>query len=168
MEGAWEWKTGTGLKLGPRLSGPLSLFLPIKLCRSKPDTTPGISRCHLPLFADTTENTENMILNDNKQDCIESIVRILERTAECRKTALARFDDPRNLKAAETLEQLAVDASGLTEEQWNALKPHYAWASQFWRDDLFQAARMVGFAHKSKNLDAFVRLLLRQMSSAAA
>jgi hypothetical protein len=115
----------------------------------------------------TTENTENMILNDNKQDCIESIVRILERTAEWRKTALARFDDPRNLKAAETLEQLAVAASGLTDDQWTALKPHYAWASQFWRDDLFQAARLVGFAHKSKGFDAFVRLVLRQMLPAS-
>jgi hypothetical protein len=82
--------------------------------------TAGIIRLLHPRL--TTETAE---MND-KQDCIESIVRILERTAEWRKTALARFDDPRNSKAAETLEQLAVDASGLTEEQWNALKPHYA------------------------------------------
>ena len=107
-----------------------------------------------------------MILNDNKQDCIESIARILERTAEWRKTALARFDDPRNFKAAETLERLAVDASGLTDEQWTDLQPHFAWASQFWRDDLFQAARLVGFAHKSKGFDAFIRLVLRQLPPA--
>jgi hypothetical protein len=102
--------------------------------------------------------------SNDKQDCIESIVRILERTAEWRKTALARFDDPRNLKAAETLERLAIDASGLSDEQWADLQPHFAWSSQFWRDDLFQAARLVGFAHKSKGFDAFVRLVLRQIT----
>lgn len=122
---------------------------------------------HSRNYAVTTENTENMTLNDNKQDCIKSMVRILERTAEWRKTALAKFDDPRNLKASETLEQLAVDASGLTDEQWADLKPHYAWASQFWRDDLFRAARLVGFAHKSKGFDAFIKLVLRQMSPAS-
>lgn len=104
--------------------------------------------------------------NDNKQDCIESMIRILERTAEWRKTALARFADPRNSKGAETLERLAIDASTLSDEHWNALKPHFAWASQIWRDGLFQAARLVGFAHKSQDFDAFLRLVLRQLPPA--
>jgi cyclopropane fatty-acyl-phospholipid synthase-like methyltransferase len=104
--------------------------------------------------------------NEDKQDCTESIIRAAERTAAWRKTIAPRFDDQRNLnlKAAESLETLAVDAAGLTDEHWHALKPHYAYSSQIWRDSLFNATRQVGFAHKSKNLDGFISLLVRQLS----
>ena len=99
-----------------------------------------------------------MINNEDKLDCAKSIIRAAERTASWRKTIAPRFDNSRNLnlKAAETLEQLAVDAAGLTDEHWQALKQHYAWSSNIWRDALFNATRQIGFAHKSKNLDAFI------------
>jgi len=52
-----------------------------------------------------------MILND-KQDCVESIAKVLERTSAWRKAIAVNFpDDPRNVRAAETLEKLAVDAT---------------------------------------------------------
>jgi cyclopropane fatty-acyl-phospholipid synthase-like methyltransferase len=104
--------------------------------------------------------------NEDKLDCAESIIRALERTASWRKTIAPRFDDSRNLnlKAAETLEKLAVDAAVLTDGHWTALQPHYAWSSAIWRDALFNSTRQVGFAHGSKNLDAFIRLVLRQLN----
>jgi hypothetical protein len=49
----------------------------------------------------------------------------------------------------------------LTDDQFSQLRPHFNW-SPAWRDGLFQAARFVGFAHKSTGLDSFVRLLVRQ------
>jgi hypothetical protein len=70
-----------------------------------------------------------MILND-KQDCIESIIRVLEGTSAWRRTTSARFpDDPRNMRAATTLDKLAVDVANLTDEQWLESKPHLdGWA----------------------------------------
>jgi hypothetical protein len=105
----------------------------------------------------------------DKQDCSESISHVLGRSSSWRKTISVSFDDPRNLKASETLELLAIEAANLTDEQWTALQPHFAcgWSSQVWREALSTAARMVGFGHKSKSLDAFVRLLLRQLPPAS-
>jgi hypothetical protein len=111
-----------------------------------------------------------MILND-KQDCIESIAGILEKTSAWRSSTAAKFPgDPHNAKAAETLNQLAIDAANLTDEQWNDLQPYFGWASQTWRDGLVQAARLVGFAHREKNFNSFVRSVIRQLphSSVAA
>src|SRR2546423_255822 len=52
-----------------------------------------------------------MISND-KQDCIESITKVFEGTSAWRKSISTRFSDPRNMRAAETLDKLAVDANG--------------------------------------------------------
>jgi hypothetical protein len=99
-----------------------------------------------------------MILND-KQDCIEQFARILEQTSAWRrKTATKYPDDLRNLKAAEMLDQLARDSANLTDEQWEELKPHFGWSSQTFRDALIQATKLVGFAHRNRSLDSFVRL----------
>jgi hypothetical protein len=95
-----------------------------------------------------------MILND-KQDCIESIAKILEKTSAWRRSTAAKYpDDPRNINAAEMLDQLAIDAAQLTDDQWTDLQTHFGWASQTWRDGLVQAARLVGFAHRSKSFDS--------------
>jgi hypothetical protein len=109
-----------------------------------------------------------MILND-KQDCIDSFTRILEKTAAWRRSTAAKFpaDSSRNINAAEMLDQLAIDAANLTENQWADLQGHFGWASQTWRDGLVQAARFVAFSHKNKSFDSFVRLVLRQLPSAS-
>jgi hypothetical protein len=100
-----------------------------------------------------------MILVD-KQDAVESIARILEQTSAWRKRTAAKFpDDPRNAKAAEMLDQLAIDAANLTDEQFTDLRPHFGWSSQIWRDGLLTAARSVGFAHRNTNFASFVRTL---------
>jgi len=63
-----------------------------------------------------------MILND-KQDCIDSIAKVLERIAAWRKAIAVNFpDDNRNIVAAATLEKLAVDVANLTDEQWSRSK----------------------------------------------
>jgi hypothetical protein len=110
-----------------------------------------------------------MIMND-KNDCVESIAKISEKTSAWRRSTAAKFpDDQRNINAAEMLDLLAIEAANLTDEQWTALQPHFAhgWSSQVWREALSTAARMVGFGHKSKSFDAFVRLVLRQLPSAS-
>ena len=106
-----------------------------------------------------------MILN-NKQDCIEHFARIFEQTSAWRKKKAAEWpDDPRNVKAAEMLDQLAIDSVNLSDEQWSELQPHFGWNSQIWRGSLIQAAKMVGFAHRNRSFDSFVRLLVTQLPS---
>lgn len=105
-----------------------------------------------------------MILND-KNDCIESIARVLERTSTWRKALTANFpDDPRNMRAAGMLDRLASDVANLTDEQWSDLKLHFSWASPAWRDALSNATRQVGFHHRAKDLNSFVQALVQQLS----
>lgn len=104
-------------------------------------------------------------MNNDKQECIESISKILERTSAWRKSLTLRWpDDPRNARAAATLIQLAAEAANLTDEQWATLQPHYNWASENWRDSLNQTARQVGFHCRSGDLDYFVRVLAQNLS----
>src|ERR1700722_18235011 len=104
-----------------------------------------------------------MSLND-KNDCVESIVRVLERTAAWRKSPSANFDDPRNIRAAETLDKLAVDAAGMTDAEWVQLKDHYAWTSLAWRNSLTQATRQVGFHNRQQDFASFFAALVYQLS----
>jgi hypothetical protein len=123
-------------------------------------TTPQLSG---GIFSLPKQKQKIMILND-KQDCIESIARILEQTAAWRRKTAAKYpDDNRNTKAAEMLDKLAIDAASLTDEQFTDLQPHFGWSSQIWRDGLVSAARMVGFAHRNTNLTSFVRTVVRQL-----
>jgi hypothetical protein len=65
-------------------------------------------------FRKPKTETKKLILND-KQDCIESIARILEQTSVWRRKTAAKFpSDSRNTKAAEMLDQLAISASSTT------------------------------------------------------
>ncbi|MGY3588526.1 hypothetical protein ACVIGB_002515 [Bradyrhizobium sp. USDA 4341] len=107
-----------------------------------------------------------MILND-KDDCIESIARSLERTAAWRRTLVVKFpDDPRNAKAAEALEKLALAATDITEAQWSELQPKFGgWESQTWRNALSQSARVIGFQHRSVNFNFFVKILLQNLTA---
>src|SRR5437899_9313405 len=102
-----------------------------------------------------------MILKD-KQDCIESIAKVLEGTSAWRKSISARFpDDPRNMRAATTLDKLAVDVINLTDEQWSDLKPHFGgWASEQWHNGLSQIARSVGFHHRGTDFNFFAKVLV--------
>jgi len=102
--------------------------------------------------------------SNDKQDCTEQFSTILDRTSAWRrKTAAKHPEDPRNLRAAEMLDQLAADSVHLTDEQWVQLKPYFGWNWQIFREGLIQAAKLVGFAHRNRGLDSFVRLVVKQL-----
>jgi hypothetical protein len=83
------------------------------------------------------QKQQKMILDQEKHECIDSISQSLQRTAAWRRTLAVKFDDPRNEKAAQSLEKLALAAADLTDSQWEELKPRFGgWASQTWRSDL--------------------------------
>jgi hypothetical protein len=115
------------------------------------------------------QNRKRKMIND-KQDCIESIIRALEGTAAWRRTTSARLpDDPRNMRAATTLDKLAVDVASITDEQWFELRPHFGgWASEGWRNGSSQTARQVGFHHRANDITSLLKVLVHNLSSVAA
>ncbi|SHN83827.1 hypothetical protein [Bradyrhizobium erythrophlei] len=102
--------------------------------------------------------------SETKQDCIESIVRVLERTALWRKSIAANYNDNRNIRAAQTLDKLAVDAAKMTDDDFMLLKDHFDWNSMVWRNAVNQATRQIGFFNRSSNFGAFVRALVHELS----
>jgi hypothetical protein len=103
---------------------------------------------------------------NHKEDCAEHFARILSQTSEWRRKKAAEYpDDLRNEKAIEMLDQLAIDSANLSDAQWSELQSYFGWNSQIWRGGLIQAAKMVGFAHRNRNFDSFVRLLVKQLPS---
>ena len=106
-------------------------------------------------------------MND-KNDCVESLTRGLERTSAWRKSVATKFNDPRNLRAAETLDSFVTDAANLTDEQWLALSPHYGWASEKWRAALNDTARGIGFHIRTKQFDIFLKALLQRLMLVAS
>jgi len=121
----------------------------------------GISRAY------QTEN-ENHV--EYKRRCSASISRVLESTSLWRKATAARFpDDPRNVAASKRLDQLAIDAAELSEEeQWETLKPFfYGWTSTTFRDAVSKTAKSIGFHNRCGNLDYFIAVLVRALSASS-
>jgi hypothetical protein len=105
---------------------------------------------------------------NTKNECVDSIIQYLERAAVWRRTLAVKFQDPRNTNAAETLDKLAIDAAGLTDSQWQDLQPLFGgWASQAWRDGVSFASRQIGFSHRQKSFDSFVKLLIGTLSQSS-
>jgi hypothetical protein len=120
----------------------------------------------LPQFRGGISLKQKMKMINDKQDCIESIVRVLERTSEWRKVTSARFpEDTRNAKSVKILDRLAVEAINLTDAQWLELSPYFGWASQTWRNSLNQTSRQIGFFHRAGDLDVFVKILIQNLSA---
>ena len=83
-----------------------------------------------------------MTIENNKQNCSDSIFRSLVRTSDWRKNLQTRFPtDPRNGRAAEKLRQFADETDGLTDEAWAELKPFYSWSSEHWSNAVSEASR---------------------------
>jgi hypothetical protein len=103
---------------------------------------------------------------NEKNDAVEYIVRVLEQKSDWRKSLAARFpDDPRNLRSSDRLDQLAVEAAEMTDEQFAALKPYFGgWASVAFRDALSQVSRQIGFQHRAKDFESFVKTLVHELS----
>jgi hypothetical protein len=107
-------------------------------------------------------------MNDNKQDCIESIIYTLNRTATWRKGMAIKYpNDPGNNRAVKMLDQLAVDAASMTEEQWSKLEPQFSWASGVWRNGVSEAARNVAFGHRARDFDSFVKAIVLHMAQSS-
>jgi hypothetical protein len=104
-----------------------------------------------------------MIINNTKQYCIENISGSLTRTAKWRRSLQAKYNDPRNGRAAETLDRLASEASNLSEEAWSELMPFYDWSSWKWSDAVSQASRLVEFRNVN-DLPAFTKTLVGILS----
>jgi cyclopropane fatty-acyl-phospholipid synthase-like methyltransferase len=105
-----------------------------------------------------------MIIENEKDDCVQSIVFGLNRTANWRDKVFERYQDQRNVWASSALKKLAGDAPGLSEDSWSQLQPHYDWGSPHWREAISAAARQVGFQHKSKSFAFFVKNLIGALS----
>jgi hypothetical protein len=104
------------------------------------------------------------MINNSKQDCIDSLCGSLTRTATWRRGLQAKWpDDPRNGRAAEKLDQLASDTKGLTDGAWEELQKFFNWASATWSDAVSAASRQVGFRNVN-DLPAFTKTLVGILS----
>ena len=62
------------------------------------------------------------MIENEKIDCIDTLIFGLNRTAHWRKKMAAKYpSDPRNARAADFLTKLATDACELTDEAWSQL-----------------------------------------------
>jgi hypothetical protein len=117
------------------------------------------------IFPASLKETETtMTYENNKSECIDAIVRMLERTSAWRRSIAPNFEDPRIARAADTLDKLAVDATAMSDEQFQSLEKYFAWDSLQWRNGLSLAARQIGFHNRSNDFGAFVRALVHELS----
>ncbi len=106
----------------------------------------------------------NMTDNENKIECMDSLIFGLNRTAEWRKKMAVRHpSDNRNTRANSYLMKLANEASQLSDEDFLQLEPYCA-LNEPWRDCVSKAARHVGFTHKIKDFPSFVEHLLEVLN----
>lgn len=78
----------------------------------------------------------------------------------------ARYGDQRNAWAAGALRKLADDMANLPDEAFARLGTHCD-DSERWREAISEAARQVGFRHKSKSLPFFLKNLIGVLSQPA-
>ena len=109
-------------------------------------------------------------MSSDKEEIVETIVRVVERTKAWRETLVTKYpNDKRNSRAAEALAMLAVEAPSLTDEQFRELEPHFnTWDSERWRNALNEAARSVAFHNRTRDLAAFVNVVLQNLTRAVA
>jgi hypothetical protein len=105
------------------------------------------------------------MIDNNKQSCSDNLCGNITRTKIWRRGLQARYpDDNRNGKAAETLERLAAETNDLTDEQFEALKPYFNWASGTWSDAVSLASRHVEFQRNVRTFPAYVNNLIGILS----
>jgi hypothetical protein len=104
------------------------------------------------------------MIDNNKQNCIDSLNGSLTRTANWRRSLQQKYpNDFRNGRAAEALHKLAGETNGLTDHAWSELRPFYNWSSPTWSEAVSAAARKVGF-HNVNTLSDFAKTLLDILS----
>jgi hypothetical protein len=61
---------------------------------------------------------EKKMISNSKQNCIAEISSSARRSAVWRRELHAKYNDPRNGKAADTLDRLANEMYNLSDEDW--------------------------------------------------
>src|SRR6202163_2408272 len=85
---------------------------------------------------------------DPRHECVDFIARSIRKTAEWRLSLAKRFPgDARNTRAAERLGEIANEATELSDNAWEGLKPHFHWADERFGEAVSQANRNVVFRH---------------------
>lgn len=102
-----------------------------------------------------------------ENDCYQSIIKNLNRTAKWRQSIQSQYDDPRCAEAAEICTRIANEATGLTPQQWHALEPFYFIGSPAWHATLSDATRLIGYA-RIETFDVFVNRLVTLLEQRAA
>src|SRR5258708_2340047 len=98
---------------------------------------------------------------NNKQTCQDNLCGSFTRSASWRRGLQAKYPgDPRNGRAATTLDRLADETNDLSDEHWLELKPYFKWASGEWSDAVSLASRRVEFQRNVKTLDDYVNQLV--------
>jgi hypothetical protein len=103
------------------------------------------------------------MISTSKQNCIDDLCASITRSAAWRRALQTKFNDPRNGRAADKLDQLAGETNDLSDEAWSELKPHYNWASGKWSEAVSQVSRQVEF-RAVNSLPAFVSALVGILS----
>src|ERR1700676_870104 len=97
---------------------------------------------------------------NNKQSCIDSLCGSFTRSTIWRRGLQAKYpNDPRNGKAAETLDRLAEETNDLTDEAWLQLKAYFNLSCPRWSDAVSLASRRVEFQRNIRTLPAYVNHL---------
>jgi hypothetical protein len=65
------------------------------------------------------------MIEKEKYDCIESLFTALTKTSRWRRKLVDQYTGPRNAPVAEELAKLADEASGLSNDCWEVLKPYF-------------------------------------------
>jgi hypothetical protein len=99
-----------------------------------------------------------------KLECANALSAALTSTSKWRLAIDQRYPDHRNLRAARMLDKLAGETSGMTDELWERLEPHFG--SPAWGEAVKQVARLVGY--RKMSLRFFLRTLAGLLSATPA
>jgi hypothetical protein len=100
----------------------------------------------MPAIAAGQFKSRQMISN-SKTNCIEDMCASVKRSAIWRRGLHAKYNDPRNSKAADTLDRLANEIHDMTDEEFSQLSSYYNWASGKWSEAVSETSRRVGFRY---------------------
>jgi hypothetical protein len=107
------------------------------------------------------------MISNNRANCIEDMSASVRRTAIWRRSLQVKYPDPRNGRAADTLDRLANELPDMTDEEFSQLSPHYNWASGRWSDAVSATSRLVGYRGVD-TVPVFVNRLVGILSQSVA
>jgi hypothetical protein len=102
----------------------------------------------------------------SKNDCLNALSVNLAKTSNWRNQQASRWpEDNRNARAAQTLFDLAAQATELDEHHWALLQPLFG--DRRFYEAVSAAAREVGFRSSPRTFDDFVESVLTTITVAA-